>query len=167
MIAAMEIAAPLALHRATVRPEWLDVNDHMNVAYYVLAFDHATDALFEYLDLGRRYIDHENRSLFALESHVTYQRELRLGDDFHITTQLLDADAKRLHFFHRMIRDDDGELAATSEWIDIHVDMAARRAAPLPERAVALLDRIREAHAGLGVPPEVGRVIGLKKRVRK
>ena len=31
----------------TVRPEWIDHNGHMNVAYYVLAFDESTDAVYE------------------------------------------------------------------------------------------------------------------------
>ncbi len=31
--------APLELRQGRVRPEWLDYNGHMNVAYYVLAFD--------------------------------------------------------------------------------------------------------------------------------
>ena len=31
--------------RGTVLPEWIDINDHMNVAYYLLAFDQAVDAL--------------------------------------------------------------------------------------------------------------------------
>ena len=36
-------AAPFASHAEPVRPEWIDYNGHMNVAYYVVAFDNATE----------------------------------------------------------------------------------------------------------------------------
>ena len=36
---------PLELPTLTVLPEWIDYNGHMNVAYYVLAFDHGVDAV--------------------------------------------------------------------------------------------------------------------------
>ena len=44
----MTIDAPLCLHRATVKPDWLDYNGHMNEAYYVLVFSNATDAFMDY-----------------------------------------------------------------------------------------------------------------------
>ena len=31
--------------RGKVLPEWIDINNHMNVAYYVLAFDQGVDLL--------------------------------------------------------------------------------------------------------------------------
>lgn len=43
----LDTAAPLDRHRAIVRPEWINANSHMNVAYYVLAFDQATDTFCE------------------------------------------------------------------------------------------------------------------------
>ncbi len=101
---------PYSPYRATVAPEWIDYNGHMNVAYYVLAFDRATDRLFDYLGIGEAYRRATRHSIFALEAHVTYERELREGDEFEIATQLIDADRKRLHLFHAMTRSEDGEL---------------------------------------------------------
>ncbi len=160
----MMVPAPLSLFECEVRPEWIDYNGHMNVAYYVLAFDLATDALFDYVGIGERYVMEQNRSMFALESHVTYQRELRAGDPIRITTQLLGFDHKRMHFAHLMFRGADGDLAATSEWLALHVDMATRRSAPIPDDIGARLAAVREAHAALPPPPGVGRVIGLGPR---
>ena len=54
------IDAPLNLHRATVLPEWLDYNGHMNVAYYVLAFDHSTDALLDFIGFDTPYREASN-----------------------------------------------------------------------------------------------------------
>ena len=157
----MEIAAPLALYRTEVRSEWVDYNGHMNVAYYVLAFDLATDALFDFVGVGEDYGKRTDHALFAVEAHLTYQRELRAGDALRVTTQLLGFDDKRVHFAHRMFKTDDGGLAATSEWLALHVDRSTRRAAPLPPDIAALLAAVQEAHAALPTPPEVGRVMRL------
>jgi acyl-CoA thioester hydrolase len=158
----MAIAAPLALYETEVRPEWVDYNDHMNVACYVLAFDLATDAFFDFVGVGEDYAGRTDRAMFAVEAHLTYQRELGAGETLRIATQLLGFDAKRLHFFHQMFRAGDDRPAATSEWLALHVDRAARRSAPLPQDIAARLAAVREAHAGLPIPPEVGRLIALK-----
>ena len=52
--------SPLQLHREYVNGEWIDYNGHMNLAYYVLAFDHATDAFFDHLGLGVDYLKSNN-----------------------------------------------------------------------------------------------------------
>ena len=160
----MEIAAPLALYRTEVRSEWVDYNGHMNVAYYVLAFDLATDALFDFVGVGEDYGKRTDHALFAVEAHLTYQRELRAGEALRVTTQLLGFDEKRVHFVHLMFKTADGGLAATSEWLGLHVNRAARRAAPLPPDIAARLAAVREAHAALPIPPEIGRVMTLGAR---
>ena len=66
----MTIEAPLQIYRDRVRPEWIDYNGHMNVAYYVLAFDYATDAFFDHLGIGRDYKNAANCSTFAVEMNV-------------------------------------------------------------------------------------------------
>lgn len=153
--------APLALHAETVRPEWIDYNGHMNVAYYVLAFDHATDALFDHLGLGEGYRHAANASLFIAEAHVLYRRELAAGAPMRFETQLLDRDAKRLQFFHRMLHGGEGFLAATCELVAVHVDLAHRRATPFPAEAAARLEALADRHAHLRRPAEAGRAIGL------
>ena len=65
-------AKPLSLYQGTVLPEWIDYNGHMNVAYYVLAFDHATDELFDYIGMDESYRAEQNCSMFTLELHVNY-----------------------------------------------------------------------------------------------
>ena len=125
-------ACPTRPTATTVAPEWIDYNGHMNVAYYVLAFDRATDRLFDYLGIGEAYRRATHHSVFALEAHVTYERELRQGEEFEIATRLIDADRKRLHLFHAMTRAKDNELSATIEVMGLHVDMAGhvRRRCP-------------------------------------
>ncbi len=157
-------AVPLTLHRETVRPDWIDYNGHMNVAYYVLAFDHATDALLDALDLGRGYLERSGCSMFVVEAHVTYDREVGQGDPLIFTTQLLGHDAKRIHLFHRMVHGDAGFQAATTELMLVHVDLALRRSAPMPDRAIARVAEVVARHEILMPPREVGRVLALPRR---
>ena len=157
----MSVDAPLALYETAVKPEWLDWNDHMNVAYYVLAFDEATDGLYRFVGVAEDYIETHRNSMFALECHVTYSRELRRGDPIRVTTQLLGFDAKKMHYFHQMYHGDDGQLAATSEWLSIHIDLETRRSAAFPDTIAERLGEIRDAHAALPTPPGVGRVMSL------
>lgn len=150
---------PLVIHRETVRPEWIDYNGHMNVAYYVMAFDHATDRLFDALGIGAEYCRRENRSVFAVEQHIAYKRELTRGERLVVSSQLLGFDDKRLHFFQRMGSEDGGHLAATMESLGVHVDMAARRAAHFPEAARTQLAQLMQQHSRFARPADVGRAI--------
>jgi acyl-CoA thioester hydrolase len=158
------IPTPFDRFQTTVREEWIDYNGHMNVAYYVLVFDHATDVLWNYLGIGEEYLKRTNNSTFMLESHITYQDEVRLGDAVRVTSQLLGADAKRLHFLHRMYHAEKGYLASTLESVSLHVSLATRRAAPFPEDRQNFLARVLAAHGALGMPEEAGRRISLDRR---
>jgi acyl-CoA thioester hydrolase len=163
-LTAPESPPSLAPHEETVRPEWIDYNGHMNVAYYVLAFDHATDKLLDALGIGEAYRRDENGSFFIVESHVVYRRELRVGDGMRIETEILDHDDKRLHGFSRMFRTADGELAATYEFLGLHMDMAARRTAPFPAPALAHLRALVDRRGARSRPAEAGRTIRLPAR---
>ncbi|GAB5471573.1 MAG: thioesterase family protein [Rhodospirillales bacterium] len=145
-----------------VRPEWIDYNAHMNVAYYVLAFDLAVDEIFELIGLSRDYRARSGRSSFALESHVMWQRELHLDDPLRVTVQFLGFDGKRMHSIYHMYHAEAGFLAATSEWLQISVDMTARRSAPFEAPIAAKIQDLVARHRDLPKPPEVGRVMGVK-----
>lgn len=160
----MTIDAPLELYRDEVRPEWIDYNGHMNVAYYVLAFDYATDAFFDHIGLDDSYRAKSANSTFAVEAHLTYQREVAEGDPLRFTTQLLGFDDKRLHFVHRMYHAGEGFLAATSEWLSLHIDLRVRRVSILPESIKTRLAEIMDSHERLPRPPEAGRVINCPRR---
>ena len=103
---------PLELLRTAVRPEWLDYNGHMNVAYYMVVFDHGTDALLDRLGVGQRYRRATARSVYVLEAHLTYESEVKEGEVVRVTSQLIAADEKRLHVFHRMFREQGGDQRA-------------------------------------------------------
>jgi acyl-CoA thioester hydrolase len=156
-----EIAAPLCLHRETVRPEWIDYNGHMNVAYYVLVFDHATDAVLDYLGLGADYRAASGCSVFVAEAHVTYDREVNAGDSLRIASRVVAAEGKKFILYHEMFRADEGEVVATNEVLCVHVDLARRRSAPMPNDALERLKRIAEIHGRLPRAARIGRAIAL------
>lgn len=156
----MTADTPLDLHRARVLPEWIDYNGHMNVAYYLLAFDHATDAVLDRFGVGKDYVRSENRSLFVVDAHLTYAREVAEGDPLRFASRVLGADGKRLHLFHEMLHADGGWLAATAEFMLLHVDLTQRRACPFPDGVAAALAVQAAAHARLPRPPQAGRSVG-------
>jgi len=157
-------AEPLETARGDVPAEWIDYNGHTNVAYYVLAFDQGTDRFLGTLGMDPDYPRREGGSTFALEMHVTYDRELKLDDPYVVHTQLIDADTKRIHMHHTMRHATEGWLAATNEVITMHVDMAQRRSAPFPPHIQPRVDAIKAAHASLPRPDALGSVIGIRRK---
>jgi len=152
---------PLALHSEAVMPEWVDYNGHMNVAYYVLIFDHATDAFLEFLNLGTEYRRQTGGSVFVVESHITYAREVMEGDSVSVSTQTLGSDAKRLHIFHRMFLSGSDVIVATIELMILHIDLNTRKVAPFPDFAETHIAKLVDCHKNLGKPQQSGRIIAL------
>jgi acyl-CoA thioester hydrolase len=157
----VSVAAPIAVHEEAVRAEWIDRNGHMNLAYYVVICDHATDGVFDALGIGAAYTAATGDSLFAVESHILYERELRAEERVRVVSRVLGADAKRLHLAHEMLRPDGRERAAMQEVLLIHVDLAARRAVPLPPDRRAVIAEALAAEARLPRPAGLGRRIAL------
>ncbi len=148
----------------TVLPAYIDPNGHMNIGYYSVLFDKALDLPWNVLGLGFEGIKARGSSSFALESHVTYQRELREGDPLDFTFQVLDIDAKRIHFFMTMLHGRERWLAATSESISICIDMSTRRSTVWPGETMARLSTVHQAHRQRPRPPEVGSIIGIRRK---
>lgn len=158
---------PLTLHRETVHSDWIDYNGHMNLAYYVLVFDHGTDALLDHVGLDAAYRERAGGSVFVVESHVTYNAEVMLGDDMRIASRVLDVDAKRLRLYHEMWVGDGDIPAATNELMILHVDLKSRRTAPFPGPAFRALTGIWEQHRVLAQPSQVGRGISFQRNAFK
>jgi acyl-CoA thioester hydrolase len=148
-----------------VLPAWIDWNGHMNVAYYVLAFDQAVDAEFDAMGLDAETRGTTGQTMFAAEMHITWKRELSEGDPIAITWQILEFDEKRLHSFVRMYHATQGFLASTSEWMQLCVNLGTRRSVPWQPKVLAKLKALYEPQRGLARPAEVGRVIAVPGRV--
>jgi acyl-CoA thioester hydrolase len=157
--------AGLSIATGKVLPEWIDVNGHMNVAYYVLAFDQAVDLLWERLGISSEYIETSNCSTFAVECHITYQMELKEDEPYLVTSQILAYDEKRIHQFQRMYHMDKNYLAATAEWMNLHVDLTSRRVSPWPQPVLWGLQKFTDGQGVLPVPREAGRKMGITRPI--
>lgn len=149
--------------RASVRAEWIDYNGHMNVGYYVVAFDTATEVLSAHLGVAEAYRREADASMFVVEAHVTYDREVLEGAPLAFRSRIVDFDAKRFHVLHRMFHADEGYLAATNELMCLHVDMQARRSAPFPPAVMEKVRALGEAHARFAPTEGVGRTIRIRR----
>ena len=155
---------PLRVHQAVVQPEWIDYNNHMNDGYYVVAFTWATDAVQDHVGLDAAYRERTNCSIYTVEAHVTYLREVKVDTNLTFESYVLGVDEKRLHLFHSMFNADEGYLAATHELMLLHVDQTIGRTAPMPEDIVSKLRVLRDEHTQLDLPEQVGSTIRQVKR---
>ncbi len=78
-----------------------------------------------------------------------------------VTFQLLDYDAKRMHYFEQLFHAAEGWVSATSENMSLHVDMAAGKTAPFPADVARRLARMQASHANLPRPEAAGRRIAM------
>ena len=147
-----------------MRPEWCDYNQHLNMSYYVLIFDHATDVFHANLGLDNEYRLSAGCSTFAVETHTTYLAEVHEGEEVYMTTQLLDHDEKRLHYFHRMYHAEKGFLSATTEIMTVHVDLNARKVVPMMPNIQQKTATLFEGHQAMSKPEQAGRIIGIRRK---
>ena len=155
----------IEVSRGRVLPEWIDVNDHMNVAYYVLAFDRAVDLLWDRFGITDEHIREMNSATFAVESHIIYRRELKLDEPFIVTAQILAFDQKRIHQFQRLYHAEQHFLAATAEWMNLHVDLTTRRVAPWPEQILGDIKKVAAEQGDWGYPTDAGRQMNIHKPI--
>lgn len=160
-----EIAAPLTLFRTRVRREWLDEYDHVNTAHYITICDHANWAFWNWINAPDTTIEaRAGQEYVIVETHVHYLDELALGTPIHVTTRLLEHDARRFLLFHEVWKTGTQTLAATNEVKCLAFDLDARRAASWRASVALRLADIASAHAGLERPAQAGAGITLKAR---
>jgi acyl-CoA thioester hydrolase len=153
----------MPVYQGKVLPEWIDVNDHMNVAYYVLAFDLGVDRLWEQFGITDEYMRDRRGSTFAVESHITYLNELLEGEPYIVTSQLLGFDEKRIHQFMRLYHAQSNALAATAEWMNLHVSLDSRRVCPWPDDILDHILEFAERQTDRQWPLQAGRRMGIKQ----
>jgi acyl-CoA thioester hydrolase len=159
----MSLPAPFVSSAMEIEKDWIDFNGHLNMAYYNVLFDRSADEAFEPMGLGPAYARERRLTTYTAEVHICYVRELHLGDRVTGTLQILDHDEKRIRFFQEL-RHADGWLAATSENLVLHVDMAGPKVTPFPADIEARIEAMASAHAGLPMPERAGRSIAIRRK---
>jgi acyl-CoA thioester hydrolase len=158
------IPAPFTGYRGEIRPEWLsDGIPHLNLAYYVLLFDHASNAVFDAMGIDRAYMHATGRSYFVAETHVVYEQEMRLGQTAVVVTTLLDADEKRVNLAHEMFREGETRRVCLQEIMFVSVNLQTSRAAPWEAGAMDRINAALAVHKTLPRPAKLGRSIAIKR----
>jgi len=151
----------LTTWQGQVEPSWVDYNGHLNDAYYLVIFSRASDALMGMIGLdaaGRKTLGH---TLYTLEVHLNYVHEVHEGVTVKVRTQLLGVDAKRVHLFHTLHRQDDGVLLATNEQMLINIDASCAKSTHFAPQVGERLQELACAHQTLPRPAHAGRAIAM------
>src|SRR6056300_473630 len=123
-----------------IKKEWTDYNNHMNMAYYVLVFDQIWEVILEKFKMGEQSAKSTKMSTMVVETHTTYNNEVKEGDEVDINLTFFDHDKKRLHFKMEMIEKSSKKLSATLEMLSLYIDLDKRRVTEFEEEKVKLMD---------------------------
>ena len=147
-----------------VKPEWIDYNGHMNMGYYLVAFDHvATDQFYDSMNIGVAQKQAVGKTTFTLGANIDFIREVHQGDRLRLTTQLVDYDHKRLHYIHCMYHADQGYLASTNECLGMYIDLETRRSTRFSEEQMARFQQELQRGQQFPLPDEFGRKLGIRR----
>jgi acyl-CoA thioesterase FadM len=152
-------STPFATYSSRVPSEWLDYNGHMHDASYGIALSDANEEVFAALGLSADYRATTGASLYTVESHIRYLAECSLGQVLRATSILVAADARKVRLYTELLHD-DGRLAATGEYLYLHVDSALGATAPMPTDRRARVQEMLSDHAGLPRPAHLGLGVG-------
>ena len=128
----------------TIKKEWIDYNNHMNMAYYVLDFDDVWEIILNKFQMGGNSAKSTNMSTMVVETHTTYNSEVKLGDEVEINLTFFDHDKKRLHFKMEMIEKSSKKLSATLEMLSLYIDLKKRKVAEFEKEKTEIMDQFIE-----------------------
>jgi acyl-CoA thioester hydrolase len=123
-----------------IKKEWTDYNNHMNMAYYVLVFDQIWEIILEKFKMGEQSAKSTKMSTMVVETHTTYNNEVKEGDEVEINLSFFDHDKKRLHYKLEMIEKSSKKLSATLEMLSLYIDLNKRKVAEFEEEKVKLMN---------------------------
>ena len=157
------MSAALRTLESKVIEDWIDYNGHLNEAYYLVIFSKATDAFQTLNGMTPETIKTDGNTLFTLETHLAYIKEIGLGADVYVTSQLLEHDTKRVRIFHNMYNAQD-ELLATAETFLIGYNLQQEKVTNFHPVFAESLEKLAAEHSQLPMPASAGKGIALKKK---
>ena len=123
-----------------IKKEWTDYNSHMNMAYYILVFDQTWEIILNKFHMGEESAKTTNMSTMVVETHTTYNNEVKEGDEVEINLTFLDHDKKRLHYKMEMIEKSSKKLSSTLEMLSLYIDLDKRKVSEFEKEKVKLMD---------------------------
>ena len=146
-------------------PSWIDYNGHLRDAYYTLIASACIDALMDDIGIDAAYRLESHCTLYTLEMHVRYLREVKGDATLYSHQYLVDCDTKRMRVLLAQRTAGSPDPAAVVDLMLLHVQQGATvSSAPFPEAIQARLAawrslRVPEALIALGSRPML---LGLK-----
>ena len=151
------------LKTGRVKSEWTDYNGHMNLAFYIHLFDSAWEVLLQKFNIGEDAAKIEKRTTFAVESHTTYDMEVKVGDEVDINLLFIDFDKKRIVYKLEMTHKSEKYLAATTEVCSLYVDLNSRKVTEFEESKSSLIKNFIEDNKNNFKPGNLHLINKLKK----
>ena len=122
-----------------IKKEWTDYNKHMNVAYYVLVFDESWEVMLQKFKIGEDSAKTTGMSTMVVETYITYNNEVKEGEEVEVFLTYFDHDKKRLHYKLEMIEKSSKKLSATIELLSLYVDLKKRKVSEFEEEKIYLM----------------------------
>lgn len=134
----------LRIYRTPIAAEWIDYNGHLRDAYYGLILSLATDALMDRLGIDEPYRQRARCTLYTVEIHIHYLKEVHASDMVTVDAAILDSDAKRIHAALRLACEGRTEPAAAAEIMLLHVAQGEPPSiTPFPPAIARAIERFR------------------------
>ena len=131
-----------AVYTKTIPSDYLDSMGHMNVMWYTNLFSMGFVGLMKKLDMMHLFERDDDGGSFALESHIRYLSEVRVGHTVNIHVRIVGRSAKRFHMLYFMTNEDKQDVSATYEMLSTYVSLSQRRTAPMPDTIANLMDEL-------------------------
>lgn len=146
--------AGVPIYETALQPEWIDYNGHLRDAYYGLVASSACDALMDRVGIDATYRERTHCTLYTLEMHVHFLHEVKQGERIAVGVTILGSDDKRLHAGFTLRRAPDGPVAATVEFMLLHVRQGATPGSePFPPAVAAAIAALAAAAPAAGFGP--------------
>jgi acyl-CoA thioester hydrolase len=140
------------IYRTEVAPEWIDYNGHLRDAYYSLIISFATDALMDRVGLDEAYRARTRCTLYTLEMHMHFLREVKKTDVVDVSVRILGTDRKRIHAALDLRCGRYPDPVATAEIMLLHVHQGDEpKAQAFPPGVIEALARVAEEEAAVGI----------------
>ena len=131
----------LLLNSTKIINEWTDYNNHMNLSYYILVFDQAAEKILSKFKMGEESAVKTKRSTMVVETHTTYNNEVKEGEDVDVYLSYCNHDKKRLHYKLEMYEKSKNILSATTEILALYINLELRKVSEFETEKVLLIDK--------------------------
>lgn len=130
-------------------PEFQDYNGHVNVSRHHEMHMYTCEAAFGEWGFDVETIASSGVTTFSAEQHLWFTHEVHVGDEIHGYVRWLGRGGKTLHGVSILVNATTHQVASICEFVEVSIDLNARRPAPLPDHFIERIDALIEQHASL------------------